>query len=123
MKKILCLCLVFAFCIGLVACSQSSRMKLEITDDSMAPTFSSGDTVVVEAVDPNDLAVGDIIAFWAVIDGQRMIVVHRITNIYDGGNFLAFSTKGDNNSQDDPSNVHESDIVGRYIRKAIFGSF
>ena len=123
MKKFLCLCLILALCLPLVACNQSQRTKIEITDDTMAPTFSTGDTVIYESVDPDTLKEDDIIAFWTVVNGQRCIVLHRITAIYDLGDNLGFQTKGDNNAEPDASVVHESNIVGKYIRKAIFNLF
>ena len=121
MKKFICLFLVLALCIPLIACDQKEQFKLVIETDSMAPTFSAGDTVIYEAVDVKSLQVGDIIAFWVVEDGQRFVRVHRINEIYDGGENLIFQTKGDNNPQADANVVHESNILGKYVRKLIFG--
>lgn len=123
MKKILCLCLVLALCFTLMACDQSNRTKIKITYDSMAPVFTTGDTVIYESVDPDTLKVGDIIAFWAIVDSQRVVMIHRIVEIYDMGDNVSFQTKGDNNSQPDASPVHESNVLGKYVRKAIFGLF
>ena len=36
------------------------------------------------------------------------------TEIYDGGGYLIFATKGDNSSFGDALTVHESEIVGKY---------
>ena len=41
-----------------------------------------------------------------------MLNTHRIFQIYDGGNYLIFATKGDNNENEDPLTVHESEVVG-----------
>lgn len=123
MKKILCLCLVLALCFTLVACDQSNRTKIKITDDTMAPVFTTGDNVIYESVDPDTLKVGDIIAFWTIVDTQRVVMLHRITEIYATGDNLQFQTKGDNNSQPDASIVHQTDVLGKYVRKAIFGLF
>ena len=121
MRKFLCVCLVLALCIPLIACSQNQQFKLVIETDSMAPIFSAGDTVVYETVDAKSLEIGDVIAFWVVENGQRFVRVHRITEIYDGGENLIFQTKGDNNAQADANVVHESNILGKYVRKLIFG--
>ena len=121
MKKLLCLCLVLALCIPLIACSQSTQVKYVVDTDSMAPTFSAGDTIIYEPVDTKSLQIGDIIAFWTVEDGQRFVRVHRIVEIYDGGENLIFETKGDSNSTNDPQVVHESNVLGKYVRKLIFG--
>jgi signal peptidase len=49
-----------------------------------------------------------------VINGERVLNTHRIHEIYDGGGYLIFATKGDNNTIADPLTVHESEIVGKY---------
>ena len=124
MKKFLCLCLVLILCLTLVACDQSNRMKVTMYDDSMSPTFSSGDELVFENADPSTLEIGDIIAYWTVIDGNRMIYVSRIHQIYAGTNDQPiFETKGDNNATVNSLNVHPSNVVGKYVRKAILGLF
>ena len=124
MKKFLCLCLVLVLCLTLVACDQSNRVKVTMYDDSMSPTFSSGDQLIFENVDPSTLEIGDIIAYWAVIDGNRMIYVSRIHQIYMGSDAQPiFETKDDNKTNANPLIVHPSNVVGKYVREAIFGLF
>ena len=75
---------------------------LSIQTKSMYPTLNSGDMIFDSAVkDPSQLAIGDIITYWTVIDGERVLNTHRITQIYDGGGHLIFQTKGDNNTIED----------------------
>ena len=64
--------------------------------------------------DPSTLKVGDIITYWTVINGERVLNTHRIEEIYDGGGYLIFETKGDNNGISDSLTVHESEVVGIY---------
>lgn len=123
MKKFLSLCLILALCLSLVACDQSDKVKLEITNDAMAPTFSVGDTVIYEYVDPATLRVGDIIAFWGVEDGQRLVQLRRIENIYDLGENLMFETVCDNTAHTAKVQVHETNVLGRYVRTLVFGFF
>lgn len=123
MKKFLCLCLVLVLFCSLTACDRSDEYKLEITSDSMAPTFTTGDTIIYKTVDPDTLKEGDIIAFWMVADGQRFVCVHRIVTIYTDGDSLFFETKGDNNTASDVQAVHETNVLGIYVRKAFFGLF
>jgi signal peptidase len=78
---------------------------------------------------PGDLAIGkvvkdkttlrpkDVITYWTVINGERVLNTHRIEQVYDGNGFLIFETKGDNNPTADPLTVHESEVVGKYIGK------
>ena len=86
-----------------------------IQTESMYPTLLPGDLIFDTGVkDTSELRNGDIITYWTVINGERVLNTHRIHEIYDGGGFLIFSTKGDNNTIADPLTVHESEIVGQY---------
>ena len=67
--------------------------------------------------DASELEVGDIITYWTVINGERVLNTHRISEVYDGGNYRIFATKGDNNMIADPLTVHESEVVGKYSFK------
>jgi len=86
-----------------------------IQTESMYPTLLPGDLIFdVGVKDPGELRNGDIITYWTVINGERVLNTHRIHEIYDGGGYLIFATKGDNNTIADPLTVHESEIVGKY---------
>ena len=89
-----------------------------IQTDSMADTLMPGDLAIGKVVkDKTTLRPKDIITYWTVINGERVLNTHRIEQVYDGGGFLFFATKGDNNPTADPLNVHESEVVGKYIGK------
>lgn len=89
-----------------------------IQTDSMSPTLEAGDLAIGRVIkDKTTLRVGDIITYWTVINGERVLNTHRIEAIYDGGGFLIFGTKGDNNPTADPLTVHESEVVGKYVGK------
>ena len=86
-----------------------------IQTESMYPTLLPGDLIFDTAVkETEELRNGDIITYWTVINGERVLNTHRIHEIYDGGGYLIFATKGDNNTIADPLTVHESEIVGKY---------
>ena len=86
-----------------------------IQTESMYPTLLPGDLIFDKGVkDPAELRKGDIITYWTVINGERVLNTHRIHEIYDGGGYLIFATKGDNNTAADALTVHESEIVGKY---------
>lgn len=88
---------------------------LSIQTESMYPVLLPGDLIFDVAVkEPADLRVGDIITYWTVINGERVLNTHTIYEIYDGGDDLIFGTKGENNTMADPLTVHESEIVGKY---------
>lgn len=92
-------------------------MVLDIQTDSMLPTFAPGDRILCEEVDdPTTLQVGDIITYWAIINGERVMNTHRINAIYDCGGFWVFETKGDNKPEADPLTVHQSEIIAKFIK-------
>ena len=54
-----------------------------IQTDSMYDTLLPGDLVIDTAVkDPTTLQKEDIITYWTVIDGERVLNTHRIVEIY-----------------------------------------
>ncbi|MBE6916300.1 MAG: signal peptidase I [Ruminococcaceae bacterium] len=88
---------------------------LSIQTKSMYPVLNPGDLIFDTSVkEPAELKVGDIITYWTVINGERVLNTHNIHEIYDGGGYLIFATKGENNPSADPLTVHESEIVGKY---------
>lgn len=94
-----------------------------IKTDSMYPTFEPGDLIFANRVkDMRSLQKDDVITYWTVIDGERVLNTHRINEIYDGGNYLIFQTKGDNNPSEDALTVHESEVVGKWTNKKISGA-
>lgn len=86
-----------------------------IQTDSMYPVLLPGDLIFDTAVDDkSELRPGDIITYWTVINGERVLNTHTIYEVYDGSGYLIFATKGENNTSIDPLTVHESEIVGKY---------
>ncbi len=87
---------------------------LSIQTNSMSDTINYGDLIVDVPVDPEDIRKDDIITYWTIINGERVLNTHRVVEIYDGGGFLIFETKGDANSSADPLTVHQREIIGKY---------
>ncbi len=86
-----------------------------VQTESMAPTLMPGDLVIGRKIsDTSTLKVGDIITYWTVIEGERVLNTHRINEIYKSGDHLIFQTKGDNNTSVDTMTVHETSLVGIY---------
>ena len=91
---------------------------VSIQTDSMSPTLEPGDLVFISSVeDPKTLQVDDIITYWTVINGERVLNTHRIVGVYDAGDSYLFETKGDNNLAADALTAHESEIIGVYSFK------
>lgn len=88
---------------------------MTIQTDSMYPVLKPGDLIIDTPVkDASTLRTGDIITYWTIINGERVLNTHEIVGVYDGGNYLLFETKGLRNTSADALTVHESEIVGKY---------
>jgi signal peptidase len=86
---------------------------IAILSNSMDPTFSRGDVVILCKVQENDfknIEIGNIIVY--SIDGVR--VAHRVVDIIDDNGDLSFQTKGDNNLSVDSKLVETNQIIGIY---------
>lgn len=81
-----------------------------VLSGSMEPTISPGDAVVVRDVDPATLESGDVITF--VRSDESTPVTHRVVEVVEGEDGLAFRTKGDANSDPDPAPVPASNVTG-----------
>ena len=90
-------------------------IPLTVESDSMSPTFVQSDLIIDREID--DIAVlkeGDVITFWTIINGNKVINTHRITEVHLVNCNISFTTKGDNNSIKDSLDVYPSDIVGKW---------
>ncbi len=124
--------LIFVFLITLVVFTSSKNngvsnifgfMPMTVQSDSMKPTFSSGDLIIVKEVDDlYSLKEGDVITFYTVIEGKRVLNTHRIVKVNKFDNSVSFATRGDNNQIDDDLPAYASDIVGKWTGKKIGGA-
>ncbi|MBO3801582.1 MAG: signal peptidase I [Thermoproteota archaeon] len=80
--------------------------------NSMYPTFITGDIIIVQKVDPSSLKVGDVIVFNRPY--SETPVVHRIIQVIKEDGTLEFKVKGDFNPIPDFYLVKESDILGKW---------
>jgi len=90
-------------------------MPMSVQSDSMSPTFKQGDLIFVKRVnDLYTLKEQDVITFYTIIEGVRVLNTHRIVEINDPDGSRNFTTRGDNNPLDDKVSVYPSDIVGKW---------
>jgi signal peptidase len=90
-------------------------MPMSVQSDSMAPTFREGDMVIVKEIDDlYDLKEDDVITFYTLIEGKRVLNTHRIVAVNKTDTSVSFTTKGDNNSINDKVDVAVGDIVGKW---------
>jgi len=87
---------------------------LVVKSDSMAPTFETGDLIVIKKCDP--LKEGDIICFHTIINNEYALNTHRIKSIEAVGDARSYTTIGDNNNGiADQHVISDGDIVGKYV--------
>ena len=89
-------------------------MPMTVESNSMSPTFNKGDLVFIEEVDLMDLKQNDVITFYMMVDGTRVMNTHRIIEVLETGSTRKFITKGDNNPGPDENPVIVADIIGRW---------
>jgi len=75
----------------------------------MEPKYPVGSIVMVAPVDPQQVAVGDVISF--ATEGKR--VTHRVMAISEEAGGRSFVTKGDANDVNDSTSVQSASIIGR----------
>jgi signal peptidase I len=83
-----------------------------VESNSMVPTFSKGDILIIQGILKEELKVSDIIVF--AVPGQSIPVVHRIIKINSDG---TFQTQGDaNNGQlDFEKSINHDQIYGKMV--------
>ncbi len=102
---------VFVF-FGSGALLTTNTPIVAVESNSMQPTFSRGDILIIKGVVPEEIKQGDIIVFFAPERGAP--IVHRVvTRNADG----TFQTKGDANNGQLPyeKNIRASQILGKEI--------
>ena len=81
-----------------------------IVSESMEPTINPGDAIFIKEVPQNELKENDIISFK---DGN-IINTHRIVRINNDNGKITYTTKGDNNKNEDRIAVSYDKIEGKY---------
>ena len=82
-----------------------------VLSGSMEPELKTGSLVVTRSVEPEAIAVGDIITFRPTTNGKTLIT-HRVIGIGHSSS-LYFETKGDANEDPDPFTVPARNLVGK----------
>lgn len=80
---------------------------------SMEPEIAVGDVVAIQPAEPQEIEVGQVMAFHAPDKSVNKPVIHRVVEIEqnDDGE-RQFYTKGDNLEERDPWVVQEEHVVG-----------
>jgi signal peptidase len=80
-----------------------------VSGNSMEPTISKDDIVLVVPIDYNDIDIGDIISYKYILEeGQQIIITHRVVYFNEQG----FRTQGDAYLEQDKYTVPPEDVIG-----------
>ena len=88
-----------------------------VRTDSMKPTFYKGDYILIEKCDAEELAEGDVVTYFTIIDGKRAVNTHRIVEVVKNGDVTEYRTQGDNretNPEPDDILLSPGDVIGTY---------
>ncbi|MFC1987566.1 signal peptidase I [Chloroflexota bacterium] len=82
-----------------------------VLSGSMEPQLKVGGLVVTRPIEPEAIAVGDIIIYRPIAAGENLIS-HRVVDVQRNSP-LSFQTKGDANDDPDPFLVPAQNVVGK----------
>ena len=87
---------------------------LIVLTDSMYPEIKSGDLILCNKVEAQDIADGDVISFYDPMGNGTSVVTHRVLEIVNENGEISFRTKGDNNNAEDQMPVPAESLIGIY---------
>jgi len=102
----------------------AGTLPLIVLTDSMYPVIESGDLIICHTAEPEEIQVGDVIAFFDPAGNGTSIVTHRVIEVTELSGAPAWRTKGDNNNTEDRLTVPADKLVAVYegTRLAGFGN-
>ena len=100
----------------------AGTLPLIVLTDSMYPVIESGDLIICHTAEPEDIKVGDVIAFFDPASNNSAIVTHRVLEVIEASGQIGWRTKGDNNNTEDRLPVYEDKLVAVYEGTRIPGA-
>jgi signal peptidase len=94
--------------------SVGGYLPMIVLTDSMYPNIQSGDLIICHTVDPEEVEIGDTIAFFDPAGNGSSVVTHQVIDVVTEEGELKFQTKGINNNAADASLVPADNVVGEY---------
>lgn len=89
-------------------------LPLVVMTDSMYPEIHSGDLIICQVEDAEDVQVKDIISFFDPAGNGTSVVTHRVMEIKNEDGQISFITQGDANNIADARPVPADKLVGVY---------
>lgn len=89
-------------------------LPLVVMTDSMYPEIHSGDLIICQVKDAEEVQVRDVISFFDPAGNGTSVVTHRVIEIKSEDGRIAFITQGDANNTADARPVPAEKLVGVY---------
>lgn len=94
-----------------------------VVSESMLPKYELWDMIFVKETDPEDIKLyDDVVYIGEKDDFKDKIVTHRVISIRQEGDKYIYTTKGLNNSVEDPE-ITEDQLLGKVLCKSTILSF
>ena len=94
--------------------SVGGKFPMIVLTDSMYPVIESGDLIICNTANAEEIAEGDIISFYDPMGNGTSVVTHRVLEIVKEDGKISFRTKGDNNNTEDQTLVPGDSLIGIY---------
>ena len=94
--------------------SIGGAFPLIVLTDSMYPEIESGDLIICNTADAEEIKIKDVISFFDPAGDGISIVTHRVVEIVKEDGEIFFRTRGDNNNTEDKELVPAENLVGVY---------
>lgn len=101
--------------------SVGGHLPLIVLTDSMYPEIQSGDLIICDVVEPEEVEQGDVISFFDPAGNGETIVTHRVLEVTEQNGDIAWKTKGDANNVEDRLLVPADSLVAEYQGTRIAG--
>ena len=89
-------------------------LPLVVMTDSMYPEIHSGDLIICQVKNAEEVQVRDVISFFDPAGNGTSVVTHRVIEIKNEDGRIAFITQGDANNTADDRPVPAEKLVGVY---------
>lgn len=94
--------------------SVGGKFPMIVLTDSMYPVIESGDLIICNTANAEEIAEGDVISFYDPMGNGTSVVTHRVLEIVKEDGEISFRTKGDNNNAEDQVLVPADSLIGIY---------
>ncbi|MFW9920991.1 MAG: signal peptidase I [Candidatus Thorarchaeota archaeon] len=106
---------------GIVCISMGTPTPLVVvTSGSMEPNLYAGDLLLIQMKSAEDIQIWDIIVFQDKTWLNDTRIVHRVVDIQEINGTYHFTTKGDNNPDDDIGTRTNDEVIGVVVGRIPF---